>query len=415
MCNGAARGLACALAAAATLAWSAAPVQAQGLSLKGRVLDRAVRKPVPGATVRLISRTGPAAMTDDQGRFALDADVSAARVPPPLGELPTPPGRRTISPVPAWEASGAWRDAAGRIRAWGLPALGVKSGPGTNGSPAALAKAAAAESLEIACPGLVTRRVPIARDTADLGDIVLDYPPRRFDVGVKPIYGSVVLFDGTRARMDAEWEMWMGTYRKANGLGPTPLAWKFVADPVDSGMAMQTCCRAQWGDEDLVTKRKFRDFQLHVEFNLVAPRAGTTDPANSGVYLQSLYEIQIKDDYGLAKLGSHDMAGILNETAAPANLCRPKGKWQAYDITFRAARFQGGTRTEKARVTLYWNGKLVHKDKETANEHSTGISSDSLSDGPHGLKLQSEGHDVRFRNVWIKELDLEAPTSDVGY
>jgi hypothetical protein len=193
------------------------------------------------------------------------------------------------------------------------------------------------------------------------------------------------------------------------------LAWKFVGDPVDSGMAMQTCCRAQWGDEDLVTKRKFRDFQLHVEFNLVAPRAGTTDPANSGVYLQSLYEIQIKDDYGLAKLGSHDMAGILNETAAPANLCRPKGKWQAYDITFRAARFQGGTRTEKARVTLYWNGKLVHKDKETANEHSTGISSDSLSDGPHGLKLQSEGHDVRFRNVWIKELDLEAPTSDVGY
>ena len=135
MCNGAARGLTCALAAAATLAWSAAPVQAQGLSLKGRVLDRAVRKPVPGATVRLISGTGPAAMTDDQGRFALDADVSAARVPPPLGELPTPPGRRTFSPVPAWEAAGAWRDAAGRIRAWGLPPLGVKSGPGTNGSP----------------------------------------------------------------------------------------------------------------------------------------------------------------------------------------------------------------------------------------------------------------------------------------
>jgi hypothetical protein len=207
----------------------------------------------------------------------------------------------------------------------------------------------------------------------------------------------------------------MGSYRIKNGLGPTPIVWKMAPDPVDTGMTVQTCCRAQWGDEDLVTKRKFKDFQLHVEFNLVASRAGTTDPANSGVYIQSLYEIQIKDDYGMAVLGNHDAGGILNETAAPVNLCRPKGQWQAYDITYRAARFQNGVRSEKARLTLYWNGKLVHRDKETANEHNVGVSSDSLTDAARGLKLQSEGHDVRFRNVWLKPLDLAAPSTDLGY
>ena len=64
---------------------------------------------------------------------------------------------------------------------------------------------------------------------------------------------------------------------------------------------------------------------------------------------------------------------------------------------------------------MHWNGTLVHRDRETANEHNTGVSSDSLTDGPKGLKLQSEGHDVRFRNVWIKELDLALPDTDLGY
>jgi hypothetical protein len=28
------------------------------------------------------------------------------------------------------------------------------------------------------------------------------------------------------------------------------------------------------------------------------------------------------------------------------------------------------------------------------------------------LKLQCEGHDVRFRNAWIKEIDLKEPETD---
>ncbi len=400
-------GLASALAVAVMLCGATETVQA-GVLIKGRVLERANLDPVPGASVSLKS-LGLSALTDAKGVFNLVSGVSAVRESPPLGEHPTPSGRRASVHIRLYPAGSRGiagsHDASGR--AW--PAT---AGPAAAGG---LSKAAAPGSVEVTCAGLLAKQVEAGKDTLDLGDIILDYPARKFDLGVKPIYGAIPLFDGTRAKMDGGWEHWMGTYRKTNGLSPTPLVWKFVADPVDSGMTMQTCCRAQWGDEDLVTKRKFRDFQLHVEFNLIAPRAGTTDPANSGVYLQSLYEIQIKDDYGLATLGNHDMAGILNEVAAPVNLARPKGQWQSYDITFRAARFQTGARSEKARLTLYWNGKLVHRDKETANEHNTGVSSDSLTDVPHGLKLQSEGHDVRFRNVWIKELVLTQPSTDLGF
>ncbi|MDB5104156.1 MAG: hypothetical protein JWP91_1845 [Fibrobacteres bacterium] len=409
----------------------AGPVAAQGTLIQGRVLERAALKPVPGASVRLTGRPGFTAVTDAKGVFKIASPASAVRVPGPLREFPTLPGRRTFIPEGdggyRWFDPSGMRDASGRsLSGHFVPPLAAGLSPTPSPAPAyASARAPAAGKtssavpgpLEVACAGLVTRQVPVDADTVDLGDIVLEYPPRKFDIGVKPIYGAIPLFDGSRASMDSEWEHWMGTYRLKNALGPVPIVWEFLEDPVDSGMTMRTCCRIQWGDEDLVTKRKFRDFQLHVEFNPVsAPRTGAgAGPANSGVYLQSLYEIQIKDDLGLVPLGNHDAGGILNEFAAPENLCRPRGQWQAYDITFRAARFKNGARSEKARLTMYWNGKLVHKDKETANEHNTGVSSDSLVDEPKGLKLQSEGHDVRFRNVWIKELDLTAPNTDLGF
>ena len=37
-----------------------------------------------------------------------------------------------------------------------------------------------------------------------------------------------------------------------------------------------------------------------------------------------------------------------------------------------------------------------------------------ITDVPGGLKLQCEGHDVRYRNTWIKELDLNWSGS-LGY
>jgi len=35
-----------------------------------------------------------------------------------------------------------------------------------------------------------------------------------------------------------------------------------------------------------------------------------------------------------------------------------------------------------------------------------------ITDTPGGLKLQCEGHEVLYRNIWIKELDLTEADSD---
>src|SRR5205085_2763636 len=87
-------------------------------------------------------------------------------------------------------------------------------------------------------------------------------------------------------------------------------------------------------------------------------------------------------------------------------------KWNAYDITFRAARFQDGKRVEKARLTMYFNGQKVHTNfpiHKVWGGPNSGVDGGNdggrgITDTPQGLKLQAEGHDVRYRNAWIKEL-----------
>ncbi|MGB4740877.1 MAG: family 16 glycoside hydrolase, partial [Fuerstiella sp.] len=76
--------------------------------------------------------------------------------------------------------------------------------------------------------------------------------------------------------------------------------------------------------------------------------------------------------------------------------------------------FVDGKLTEKARVSMYFNGQKVH-DHVQINQVWGGPNSGvdggndggkGITDSRQGLKLQCEGHDVRYRNTWIKELHL---------
>ena len=96
------------------------------------------------------------------------------------------------------------------------------------------------------------------------------------------------------------------------------------------------------------------------------------------------------------------------------------GKWNSYDIVFRAARFKDGKLTEKPLVTLYFNGVKAHTNQpinQVWGGAKSGIDGGNdggkgITDTPGGLKLQCEGHDVRYRNIWIKKLDLNTPDTD---
>jgi hypothetical protein len=228
-------------------------------------------------------------------------------------------------------------------------------------------------------------------------------------VGAKPVEGGELLLDGSKKTLDEKWTYWQGP-RFASSL---PIKWPIVEDPIDGGTCVKTddpmVQLGMYGAADIVTKKAYRDFRLHVEFYL-AKQGG-----NSGVYLQNRYEIQIKD----GDQSKHGMAAVINETDSPYALYKGIGVWNSYDIIFRAARFTDGKLSEKALVTVYVNGQLAHQNvaiNQVWGGPSSGIDGGNdggkgITDTPQGIKLQAEGHDVRYRNIWIKELDLEKPNT----
>ncbi|WP_035601468.1 DUF1080 domain-containing protein [Haloferula sp. BvORR071] len=229
-------------------------------------------------------------------------------------------------------------------------------------------------------------------------------------VGAKPLEGAEVVFDGSREMLDAKWTYWQGPGFKS----ALPIKWKIVDDPVDKGTVVMTddpaAAGGKYGSADIVTKKAYKDFRLHIEFN-IAKEGG-----NSGVYLQNRYEIQVLD----GDKGTHGMAAVINEAAAPIDAYNGTGKWNAYDINFRAARFKDGKLTEKAIVTIYFNGKKIHSNQAISQVWggaNSGVDGGNdggkgITDTPQGIKLQCEGHDVRYRNIWIKEVDIDKADTD---
>jgi len=229
-------------------------------------------------------------------------------------------------------------------------------------------------------------------------------------VGAKAPKKAKMLFDGSRKMLDKKWTYWEGPRLKAS----LPIKWKIVEDPVDKGTAVNTndpaAAGGLYGAADIVTKKKYKDFRLHVEF-LIQNEGG-----NSGVYLQNRYEIQVLD----GDTTKHGMAAVINETPSPYHAYNGIGKWNSYDIMFRAARFEDGKRTEKAMVTLYFNGEKVHVNQainQVWGGPNSGIDGGNdggkgITDTPGGIKLQAEGHDVLYRNIWIQEMDIEEADTD---
>ena len=235
-------------------------------------------------------------------------------------------------------------------------------------------------------------------------------PDAHIGLGAKPISGADLILDGSRKLLDEKWTYWEGPHYRSS----LPIKWPIVDDPVEKGTAVMSddpvAKGGKYGTADIVTKKAYRDFRLHIEF-LVMKEGG-----NSGVYLQNRYEIQILD----GDKTMHGIGAVINETESPYYAYNGVGKWNAYDINFRAARFKDGQLIEKAMVTIYFNGIKVHLNQTISQVWGgrfSGIDGGNdggkgITDTPGGLKLQCEGHDVRYRNAWIKEIDLEKPETD---
>jgi hypothetical protein len=220
------------------------------------------------------------------------------------------------------------------------------------------------------------------------------------DLDIKAPSNADILFDGTQQSIDENWEMWPQS--------DMPITWSLVDDPNSTDRLLMTNGGKKWGTHDLVTKKKYTDFEGHVEFLMMGKRGdGKVDGySNSGVYLQNRYEIQIEspkgddvlDPYNW-KIGKHGIGAFCLERVPDYNVWRPNGEWHSFHFNFRAARYKGDRLVENARATVWWNGVKIHDDVPIKKAiPRTGI---RLGAAPGGIKLQEHGKDVRFRNIWI--------------
>ncbi|MGC6427768.1 MAG: 3-keto-disaccharide hydrolase [Akkermansiaceae bacterium] len=221
------------------------------------------------------------------------------------------------------------------------------------------------------------------------------------DLGVKAPEGADVPFDGTMESVQKNWEMWPKKDME--------ITWQIMDSPTGDGKTLMPNGGKKWGTHDLVTKKKYHDFEGHVEFVLMGARGDDKAEgyANSGVYMQNRHELQIespkgkniKNPYGW-KIGPHGIGAVCMEHVPKGNAWRPNGEWHSFHFIFRAADWEGKELKNPARLTLWWNGIKVHDNVPV--KHANGGVKNGPSDEP--LKLQEHGQDVRFRNIWIKEL-----------
>ncbi|MDD2475668.1 MAG: DUF1080 domain-containing protein [Dysgonamonadaceae bacterium] len=205
--------------------------------------------------------------------------------------------------------------------------------------------------------------------------------------GVKPPSDAIILFDGTDL---SKWE-------SANRNNPGAAAeWE-----VRNGEL-----RVVPGKGTIRTKDYFGDCQLHIEFKSPAPGSHNgQDRGNSGIMLQSRYEIQVLDGDNNPTYVNGMVGSVYKQSAPLVNAYTKNGEWQIYDIYWRAPRFgTGGELESPAMVTVVLNGVVVQNNYILKGSTPyTGLPSYT----PHGrmpLTLQDHGTEVAFRNIWIRNL-----------
>jgi hypothetical protein len=191
-------------------------------------------------------------------------------------------------------------------------------------------------------------------------------------IGKKPPEGAIVLFDGTNT---SEW----------NG-----------------GRLDEKTKLLNTDGRDILSKRKFNNYTMHVEFLLpYRPDGRGQGRGNSGFYQVDHYEVQILDSFGLEGK-DNECGGVYTKLSPSVNMCLPPLVWQTYDVDFtNAVRDASGKKIKNAVITLKHNGVVVH-DKEEITGPTGGHRSDPEGT-PGPIKLQGHGNPIQFRNIWIVE------------
>ena len=217
---------------------------------------------------------------------------------------------------------------------------------------------------------------------------------------------------------------------------PVSANWKIVADatadlaknnafttkPGTGVLVCQPVANAQ-GQQNLMTTLEHGDADLELDF-MMAKRA------NSGIYLQGRYEVQLFDSWGVTSPKTTDVGAIYerwNESKpegmkgyeghpARQNAGKAPGLWQHLKISFQAPRFDAnGKKTEDARfIRVELNGVVLHEDVVVTGPTRGSLADDEKARGP--LLIQGDHGAVAFRNIQYTLFDGAKPRlTDLSY
>ena len=191
-------------------------------------------------------------------------------------------------------------------------------------------------------------------------------------LGAKPPAGAVVLFDGTNTE-----EFKGGRLDKNTGLLNTD-------------------------GNDIVTKRKFSNYTVHLDFMLpFRPDERSQGRGNSGFYQVDHYEVQVLDSFGLEGM-DNECGGVYTKARPRVNMCFPPLTWQTYDAEFtNSVQGPDGKKAKNAFLTLKHNGVVIHDNLEISGP--TGGHRKDPEGTPGPIKLQGHGNPLQYRNFWIAE------------
>lgn len=166
---------------------------------------------------------------------------------------------------------------------------------------------------------------------------------------------------------------------------------------------------------DIQTKRKFTDFQLHIEYRIPSNITGSGQGrGNSGIFLAALpwgaggYELQVLDNYNNKTYVNGQVGSLYKQSPPLANACRKPGEWQYYDVIWTAPRFnEDGTLKSAARATVLHNGVLVQNNTALKGDTPYIGQPEYRKHGAEPIKLQAHGdksEPISYRNIWVREL-----------
>ena len=164
---------------------------------------------------------------------------------------------------------------------------------------------------------------------------------------------------------------------------------------------------------DIVTKRSFNNYQLHIEWRVPENITGSgQERGNSGVYLAWAngdgYELQVLDSYNNTTYVNGQAASMYKQYPPLVNATRKPGEWQTYDVVWTAPTFKAdGSLGTPAYVTAFHNGVLVQDHVALKGVTKDVGQPEYKAHGAAPILLQAHGDPsppISFRNIWLREI-----------